>query len=294
MDLVTALKVFAEVARRRSFSRAAEHLRMANGNVTKHVAWLERRLGAQLLMRTTKSVSVTQAGMTALELGTDIVARIDALDETVRGAVGEARGVLRIGVRASFGLFHHTPVLQEFLEAHPDVQVALHVDDGRANIVAEGWDVSLRITRQLEDMSLVATRLATVPRSVVAADDYLERRGWPASVQELGRHNCLVTSSDTWRFEGPDGETAVAVSGSLRTNMLEVLRSAALSGQGIAMFPRFMIEEDVRSGRLRTLLADRPPVSLNLYAIFPASRHMPMRVRAFVDFLKARLALLAA
>lgn len=292
MDRLKAIEIFSEVARGRSFTAAALRLGMAKGNVTKHVKWLEDLLGAQLLTRTTKSVSLTEAGLSLLEGGQHLLDSFDALESAVRGAVNDARGTIRIGAPPSFGAVHLVPLVTSFSAMHPDIQFAMHLDDGRVDIAGEGLDLSLRIAPSLKDTSLVAQKLGSVPQLLVAAQSYLATRGNPQTPEDLSRHDCLVhalkSPTNFWTFTGPDGKKSVRVSGSMRANFGEPLRHAAILGHGISMHPNYMVAQDIKENRLRIVLPAYQPVGLDIYAMYPSRRNMPGRVRLFLEFLRAR------
>ena len=189
MDKLRAIEVFIEVAQGLSFSRAAQSLGMARGNVTKHVAWLEQLMGVQLLTRSTKSVSLTESGLSLLENGRELLERAEGVEAAVRQSVKEPKGMLRLGAPPSFGAFHLIPIITAFSSAHPDIQVVLYLDDGRSDLVSEGLDMSVRIASSLKDTSHVAHRLAVVPQLLVASPEYLARRGTPKTVADLAGHD---------------------------------------------------------------------------------------------------------
>ena len=232
MDRLKAIEIFAEVARGRSFTAAAQRLGMAKGNVTKHVKWLEETLGAQLLARTTKSVSLTEAGLSLLEGGQNLLASFDAVEAAVRGAVKDAKGTIRVGTPPSFGAAHLVPLVTSFSATHPDIQFALHLDDGRVDIAGEGLDLTLRIAPSLKDTSLVAQKLGSVPQLLVASPAYLLSRAPLLTPDDLAHHDCLVhalkSPTNFWTFTGPNGKKSVRVTGSMRSNFGEPLRHAAL------------------------------------------------------------------
>lgn len=292
MDRLKAIEIFAEVARGRSFTAAAVRLGMAKGNVTKHVKWLEERLGAQLLTRTTKSVSLTEAGLSLLEGGQDLLDRFDAVEMAVRGAVRAPKGTIRVGTPPSFGAVHLVPLVTAFSAMHPDIQFVMHLDDGRADIAGEGLDLSLRIAPSLKDTSLVAQKLGSVPQLLVAAPSYLATRGEPQTPEALSQHDCLVNAlkspTNFWTLTGPGGRRSVRVSGSMRSNFGEPLRHAALLGQGISMHPNYMVTQDIQEGRLKVVLPAYRPTGLDIYAVYPSRRNMPGRVRLFLEFLRER------
>ncbi len=292
MDRLKAIEIFSEVARGRSFTAAAQRLGMAKGNVTKHVKWLEDLLGAQLLARTTKSVSLTEAGLSLLEGGQNLLDGLDALEAAVRGAVKDSKGTIRVGTPPSFGAAHLVPLVTAFSAIHPDIQFALHLDDGRVDIAAEGLDLSLRIAPSLKDTSLVAQKLGSVPQLLVASPAYLLARGKPQTPDDLTGHDCLVHAlkapTNFWTFTGSGGKQSVRVSGSMRANFGEPLRHAALLGQGISMHPNYMVTQDIQKGRLKWLLPAYQPDGLDIYAMYPSRRNLPGRVRLFLEFLRER------
>jgi DNA-binding transcriptional LysR family regulator len=296
MDKLKAIEVFIEVAQGLSFSGAAQRLGMAKGNVTKHIAWLEQTLGVQLLTRTTKSVSLTESGLSLLENGRELLDRVDSIDAAVRQSVKEPKGMLRLGAPPSFGAFHLVPIITAFSSAHPDIQVVLYLDDGRTDLVAEGLDMSVRIATSLRDTSQVAQRLAVVPQLLVASPDYLRRRGTPKTIADLAKHECMVhalkSPTNIWTFMGDaqgaevSGKTTVRVHGTIRANYGDPLRHAAMLGHGISMHPTYMVMQDIQEGRLVSVLPQFRPVGVDIYAVFPSRKNMPVRVRTFLDFLR--------
>ncbi len=286
MDRLRAIEIFAEVARGRSFTGAAVRLGMAKGNVTKHVAWLEALLGAQLLTRTTKSVSLTEAGQQLLEGGNDLLQRFDAVGEAVRSAVKAPKGSIRIGTPPSFGAAHLVPMITSFSNQYRDIQFELQLDDGRLDIAGEGLDLSLRIAPALKDTSLIAQRLGSVPQLLVASQAYVGARGEPKSLDELSKHDCLINTlkspTNYWRFIG---EKPVRVYGRMRSNFGDSLRHAALLGYGISMHPTYMVDEDIAAKRLKVILPKYLPTGLDVYAVYPSRRNMPGRVRLLLDSL---------
>jgi len=293
MDRLRALEIFTEVARGRSFTAAAQRLGMAKGNVTKHVAWLEKLLGAQLFNRTTKSVSLTEAGLSLLEGAQDLLERYEVVGESVRGAVKAPVGVIRVGTPPSFGAVHLVPMIAGFSDDYPDIQFALHLDDGRVDIAGEGLDLSIRIAPSLKDMSLVAQKLGSVPQLLVASPGYLKARGTPRTPEDLAQHSCLVnvlkSPTSLWTFFGPGGgRKQVRVSGAMRCNFGEALRHAALLGRGVSMHPNYMVTEDIQQRRLKVVLPAWRPTGLDVYAVYPSRRNMPIRVKLFLEYLRDR------
>jgi len=290
MDRLKCLQVFAEVARGGSFVGASVRLGMSRASVTKHVAWLEQSLQARLFNRSTKRVGLTEAGLRLLDNAGPLLRQFEEVEASVREAVNLPRGVIRVGTPPSFGSHHLTPIVARFAESHPDIQIALTLDDGRADLIAEGLDLSIRIAPGMQDASHVAQPLTKAPQVLVAAPAYLAAQGSPAAPQELARHNCLVhtlkSPTHIWRFGGPGGPYAVRVRGSISANFGEALRQAALEGHGIAMHPHYMVSDDLDAGRLVVVLPEHEPIALDIYVIYSTRHNVPARVRAFLEFLK--------
>jgi DNA-binding transcriptional LysR family regulator len=292
MDRLRAIEIFTEVAKSKSFTAAAERLGVSKGNVTKHIQWLEETFGAQLLTRTTKTVSLTEAGQNLLNGSEDLLNNYGNLESNVRGEVSSPKGLIRVGAPPSFGASHLIPLITTFSNMYPDIAFAMHLDDGRLDLASESLDLSLRITPTLKNSSLVALKLGSVPQRLVASDAYLKKRGVPKSLNDLTEHDCLINSlkspTSHWSFTGPEGKKTIRVTGSMRANFGEPLRHAALHGQGISMHPEYMIADDLREKRLRVVLPKFRPIGLDIYAVYSSRLNTPGRVRLFLDFLQNR------
>jgi len=291
VDRLHCLKIFAEVARNSSFAEAAQRLGMSRAGVSKHVAWLEESIGAQLLQRTTKQVNLTEAGLRVLENGLMLLDRYEEIEADVRNSVSEPRGVIRVGTPPSFGARHLMPLVARFTELYPDIQVFLSLDDGRANLISEGLDLSVRIAPALEDASQRAHLLMKAPQVLVASPAYLKRVGKPKSLQDLTQHNCLVHTlkfpTNIWRFTGPDGQAAaIRVRGPICSNFGDTLQNAAVLGYGISVHPYYMVSDDLAAGRLVVLLPEWEPTELDIYVMYSARQKLPVRVRALLDFIR--------
>jgi DNA-binding transcriptional LysR family regulator len=293
LDRLTGLEVFARVAGAGSLSAAARALGMSQTMVTKHVAALESRLGVKLFHRTTRRLSITEAGRNYLESSARILAEIEAADAAVAADRVEPRGLLRLNAPVSFGARQIAPLLAEFAQRHPRVTVELGLNDRLVDLVEEGWDLAIRIGN-LSNSSLIARRIAPCRIVVCAAPSYLKARGTPRTVASLADHNCLGytlsqrTPIDRWVF---GADVGVQISGNLRANNGDALRAAAIAGQGIIHQPTFIVADDIREGRLVALALDQPTVELGgIYAVFLPDRHPPARVRAFIDFIAGRFA----
>ena len=295
LDRLKGLEVFAKVAAAGSFSAAARALGMSQTMVTKHIAALEARLGAKLFHRTTRRLSITEAGRSYLESSERILAEIEAADAALAADRVEPRGLLRLNAPVSFGTRQIAPLLAEFTERHPLVTVELGLNDRLVDLAEEGWDLAIRIGN-LSNSSLIARRIAPCRIAVCAAPAYLKAHGTPLTVSSLAGHNCLGytlsqrTPIDRWVF-GARADVSIQISGNLRANNGDALRAAALAGQGIIHQPTFIVADDLRAGTLVALTLDQPTVELGgIYAVFPPDRHPPARVRAFIDFIAARFA----
>jgi len=290
MDRLRCMEVFIEVARTGSFAASARNLGMSRAAVTKHVARLEDLLGARLLNRTTKQVGLTEAGLMASAGGRQLLERYDAIEADVRESTRTPRGVVRVGTPPAFGTYHMVPLVAAFAERHPDIQVVLSLDTGDANLVAQGLDLSVRITLEREDASHVAQPLAKAPQLLVASPDYLARHGTPRTLAELAEHNCLVhvikSPTGIWRFAGPQGPASVRVRGTIASNFGDALMQAALRGYGISMHPYYMVSQSLDEGRLVAVLPEYAPDAHDVYVIYSSRQNLPERVRRFITFLR--------
>lgn len=291
MDRLNAIEAFVCVVERGGFAAAATSLRKSRAMVSKHVRDLEERFGARLLHRTTRRVSLTEAGRIYYERCVQVLADLAEADDAVNAQQSSPRGTLRLNAPMSFGTMHLAAAVADFSALHPDVSVDMALNDRIVDLVQEGYDVAVRIGR-LADSMLIARRLAPCRMAVCAAPSYLARCGEPRTPAELGGHNCLgytyMSTWDEWRFEGPNGAQSVRVSGNLNSNNGEALAAAARRGLGIIVQPTFIIGEDLKAGRLVRLLADYQPFEPAISAVYPHARHLSAKVRSFVDFLTGR------
>jgi molybdate transport repressor ModE-like protein len=285
------LQVFVRIAETGSFSAAARDLGLSKSAASKKLAALEDRLGARLVNRTTRRLSLTEAGLDFLERAQRILAELEEAERAAGRLTDEPRGMLKVNAPMSFGIQHVAPALADFMVRYPDLSVTLDLDDRRVSLVDEGYDVAVRIA-DLPDSSLVARKLAPARRVVCASPAYWADRGVPAHPRELAGHNCLIytylPAQNDWRFRGPGGAVTVRVAGNLKANNGDVLREAALAGLGVCLVPTFLVGGDLRAGRLQTVLDDFADDSLAIYAVYPHRRHLSAKVRAFVDFLAGR------
>jgi DNA-binding transcriptional LysR family regulator len=289
MDTLEGMRTFATVVAEGSFSKAAKRLDRSPQLVSKYVAQLENRLGVRLLNRSTRRLSVTEAGQAYFERCQGIVAEVDELEDAIGNMTEAVRGVLKINAPMTFGMHHLTPAIAEFQTGHPDLKVDLALDDRVVDVVHEGFDLAIRIAR-LEASSLIARRLAPVNLVVCASPGYLEARGIPTTPADLVDHDCLgytyASTRDLWRFEHEGGTEEVQVSGRFRANNGDALRTAALAGHGLIMQPTFIVSEDLRAGRLVRVMTSYSITPLNVYAVYAHRQLLSNKVRVFVEFLR--------
>lgn len=291
MENLERMAIFARVVETKSFSEAARRLGLSKSLVSKQITHLERSLGARLLNRTTRTMSVTEAGAVFYEHCARIVEELEEGRLAVSRLNAEPRGVLRLSASVAFGTLHIAPALPEFLEKFPDLTVDMAITDRYVDLAEEGYDVAVRIADN-PGQHLVARRLAGVKRVVCATPEYFSRRGAPRTPADLVHHNCLtythMTPQGAWRFQGPEGELSVSISGNLKLNDDEALSQAVLGGLGLALLPTFIIGKDLQAGRLRSVLSEYVSEERQIYAVYLPNRHLTAKVRAFIDFLARR------
>jgi DNA-binding transcriptional LysR family regulator len=291
MDKLDAMMAFARVVSLGSFTEAGRALGITRSAVSKAVMELEQLLGARLLDRTTRRVSATEAGRAYYESCVDILARVEETERQVSRLHDEPSGVLKINGPMSFGALYLGPAIADLMAAYPALKIELSLNDRFIDPLEEGVDVTIRIA-QLADSTLIARRLAPARRVIVASPAYIEHHGMPAEPADLMQHRCLnyghSTALQRWQLTR-EGETI-----SVRTNCImcsnngDVLRAAALAGQGLAQLPTFLVGPDIAAGKLRTLLEDFRPPALGIFALYAPNRYLAAKVRILIDFLVDR------
>jgi len=286
MTDIADMEIFARVVGAGSMSAAGREMGLSPAVISKRIRRLETRLGTRLLQRTTRQLALTEAGQGFYERVLAILASIEEAESFVTRRSTMARGTLKVSAPTSFGRMHIAPYLGRFIEAHGDLQINCTLSDEFIDVVAEGYDVAIRIA-ELTDSSLVARRLAPVYRVLCAAPAYLKRHGEPQSVEQLADHVCLAAQQQIpWRLEGPEGSVTVRPAAPLATNSNEVVREAVMSGMGIALRSTWDVGPDLASGRLRVVMpAYQASDRVGVYAIYPTRRFLPAKVRLFIDFL---------
>lgn len=278
--------IFARIVASGSMSQAARDLGLAPAMVSKRIKKLEERLGARLFQRTTRQISLTEAGEGFYERVLAILATVEEAESFVSGKAGDVAGRIKLSAPTSFGRMHVAPHLKTFFTRYPKISVHLILSDDYQDIVGEGYDLALRIGK-LGDSTLVARRLAPVTRILCAAPSYLAERGIPKTASDLADHACIPAHNRAdWHLVGPEGPVTVKPEGPLATNSSEVIREAVLSGLGIALRSTWDIGPALSDGRLVRVLPDYDSAtSIGLYALYPSRQYLPAKVRALIDFL---------
>jgi len=292
MDRLDEMAAFAAVADARSFTQGARRLGVSSAQISKLVARLEDRLGARLLNRTTRDVSLTDTGRAYLERARALLEDFEALEGSVRDEAGP-RGLLRISAPVAFGAKQLDPALFDFAEAYPEVSIEVSYADRLVNLVDEGFDVGVRIG-QLSDSSLIARKLAPVRMVTCASPAYLQAHGMPQTPADLPAHEAIIDLNmrdpNVWNY-GAEGECMeTRVHGRLRFASPEACLAAAERGFGIARAPDFVAADSLKSGQLSTLLCNFESEMVHVHAVYPHARHLAAKVRVFVDFLATRFA----
>lgn len=282
------LHAFASVVENGSFTAAAQALGQTKSAISKQVAGLEERLGARLLNRTTRRMSPTEVGQAFYERCRRIITELEEAERAVTELHAEPRGTLRINAPMSFGTRHLASAIADFMDLHPDLSVTVDLNDRLVDVIEDGYDVVIRITR-LPDSSLIARKLAPFRRAICASPAYWEEHGRPEKPEDLRHHQCLLytylLSGNEWSFIGPSSQTTVRVTGRFKANNGDALLSAARKGLGVLNTPSFIAYDDLCSGRLEPVLSEYSDINASIYAIYPHNRHLTAKVRLFVDFL---------
>ncbi|GCF91670.1 LysR family transcriptional regulator [Shewanella sp. M-Br] len=293
MEHFSALPIFVTVVECGSFSLAGQKLGLSKSAVSKRITLLEQSLGIQLLHRTTRSLSLTEAGARyfdyvrpAVKLAAD---GLDAISELQQAPQGN----LRIAIPMVFGRLHIAPLIPEFLRRYPKIQLQMQMDDKTTDLIAGGFDLAIRIG-ELPDSSLIARKIAPCLSVICASPEYIARHSAPQTPQQLSQHNCLFYSyfrdGVEWTFLSLQGSTRIQPNGNYQVNNSDAIHQATLDGVGIANLPRFMVDADLQVGRLQALLADHPLPEHGIYAVYPQRKYLPTKVSVLIEFLMELLA----
>lgn len=283
------LDEFVAVAECGSFSRAAERLRLSSSHVSRQVALIEERLQARLLYRTTRRVSLTEAGQTFFVRCQRLIEERDEAFLTISDLHSGPTGLLRMTAAIAYGERFIVPLVNDFMAQHPQLKVEIDLTNRALDMVHEGFDLAIRLGR-LNESSLVATRLAPRAMHLCAAPAYLEKYGRPHTLSELGQHNCLIGTSDIWLFQQDGREFAFRPTGNWRCNSGQAVLDATLRGFGLSQLPEYYLNDLLRSGELISLLEANQPPNAAVWAVYPQRRYALPKVRLLIDALKGGLA----
>jgi len=288
LDRLDAIRAFQRVVETGSFSAVAREKGVAQPTISKLVAALEAHLGAQLLNRTSRSLSLTEAGQDYYEASSKLLVDLDAAESRIGRRQAAPSGLLRVTLSAGFGRMHVVPLLPAFFALYPEVAVDITISDRFVDLVEEGLDLAIRIGH-LNDSALIARRIGSSMRRTVASQSYLDRHGTPLSPQDLTHHQGITFvfrgAPQEWRFRGPDGPVDIEPSGRLRANDGENIRQAVLSGLGIAHAPGWLFHTEIQRGEVKVLLADWQTQAEPISAVYQATRRQSTKARVFIDYL---------
>ena len=293
MDKLSAIQTFIRVAEAGSFSAVAKYLGTSQSSVSKSVAALEKDLGTQLLSRTTRSISLTEEGERYFEQVRRLVAEIQDAEFALKKGEHQLSGILRVAASVGYGRKVLMPLIDQFLKEHTAVKIDLNLNDGFIDIVEQGIDVAIRIG-DLPDSSLLAKRVGTTHRALMASKDYLKKIknsiDEPKIPADLEQHHCVIytglQSRNIWEFSSQDGSSVkVRVSGNFQSNSSEAIRAAGINGMGLCYSPTWLFDDEIKSGIMKILLADWPMRPLPIHAVYPPQRKNSAKVKAFVEHL---------
>jgi DNA-binding transcriptional LysR family regulator len=288
MSKIQEMSSFVAVVDAGSFVGAAEATGMSKAAVSRHVGELEKRLGVRLLQRTTRRLSLTEEGRMFFGRARELLESIEDAESELTLRTGEAQGVIRVNAPLTFGALHLAPLWGPFADANPKVSLDITLSDRVVDVVEEGYDLAIRITR-IPDSTLVTRKLATTRMVLCASPAYLKRHGKPVHPRELGRHAVISytywSTRDEWRFTGPKGAVVVHINSRIHTNNGDTCRRAALAHHGVILQPDFIVGEDLRRGALVELMPTYRSIDIGIYAVYPSRKHLSLKTRRLIDFL---------
>jgi len=291
IDIVAGMRVFTAVVDAGSFAGAADKLDLSRGMATRYVAQLEEHLGVRLLNRTTRKLSLTEAGSDYYQRATQVLAMIEEAESSVAQEASIPRGTLRVTSSVTFGVHHLGWAITEYLQRNPGVQIDVTLNDRVVDLVEEGFDLGIRVATRI-DPGLVARKLTPARMLTCASPGYLKKNGMPKSPEDLVSHNCLSYAywslGNEWHFKRKGTVKKVRVSGNLRGNNGDILVNAASEGLGVILHPTFLLYEALRQRKLVPILEDWETDHLTVFAVYPHRKFLPPKVRSFIDFLAER------
>ncbi|MCB6182495.1 LysR family transcriptional regulator [Leeia sp. TBRC 13508] len=292
MDVLLGMRVYVRVVEAGSFAKASEQLDISTTTTSRIIGDLEEHLGTRLLQRTTRKINLTESGRAYLERCYQIIQDIDEAECAARIETQQLSGLLRLNAPVTFGVNHLSHLLGQFQTQHPDLQLEVQLSDRTIDLIEEGCDLAIRITRQLAP-NLIARKLANIQMITCASAAYLAKYGTPKHPNELANHACLIYTnsdqSDVWHYLEDKHPIKVKVKGPFQANNGDLLRQAAIRGEGIIMEPTFSVGNALKNGELTPILLDYPIEGFQLYAVYTSRRHLPAKARALVEYLHQSL-----
>lgn len=289
MDKLTSMKVFERVAKAGSFVGGARELNISRAMATKHIMFLEAELRTRLFNRTTRSLSLTDMGVSYLERCSQVLLDIEDMESAITHLQTEPRGTLKISAPPVIGAIHITRAVAEFLKSYPDLNVEMILQSSHADLIDDGIDIAIYLG-DLDDTSMVARKLASSSMIVCASPEYLEKHGVPQTPEDLLNHSCLVNwasaPQDKWKFKTDTGFVTINVSGRMQTNVAEANRVAALNGLGLVVLATYVVRRDIEKGKLKAVLENYALPPLDIHAVYPHRKYLSAKVRYFLDFLQ--------
>ena len=288
MSKIQEMSSFVAVVEAGSFVGAAHTTGLSKAAVSRHVGELEQRLGVRLLQRTTRRLSLTEEGRMFFESAKELLESIDEAESQLTQRSGEARGVIRVNAPLTFGALHLAPLWGPFADANPKVSLDITLSDRVIDVVDEGYDLAIRITR-IPDSTLITRKLASTRMVLCGSPQYLQRRGTPVHPHELSQHAVISytywSTRDEWHFTGPEGPVNVRIVSRIHTNNGDTCRRAALAHHGLVLQPDFIIGEDLRRGELVEVMPEYRSIEVGIYVVYPSRKHLPLKTRRLIDFL---------
>lgn len=291
MDTLDGMKTVVAVVETGSFTAASERQGLSKALVSKYVGEVESRLGVRLFNRSTRRLALTEAGQRYYDQVIPLLEEFEVLVDNVTGEQSTPRGLLRISVPQTFGEMILSPLLPKFLDANPEMSIDLQLSDRKIDMLEEGIDVVIRIGG-VDDSSLIARRIRTLPLLLCASPAYIKRYGEPENAQHISQHHCIIDSNfrigKQWPIVSPDGQTdLIEVSSKIAANSPRAVKAITMAGGGIGMIPRFIVESEIEQGLLQEILPGHRTLEFGLFAIYPHRRYLSKKVRCFIDFLIA-------
>ncbi len=293
-QLLDGILVFTEVVKAGSFTLAAEVSGHSTSYISKEINKLEERLGVRLMNRTTRSLHLTPEGRLYFEQCAQIISEAEQIENALAGHQVEPKGKLRVSCPTSLGVSQLPAIFAQFLDAHPLVDLIVDLNDRKVDLIADGFDVLIRASAQLDDSSLISRKVMGSEAVTLASPDYLARHGTPKKPQDLSAHACITYSNlptpNQWRFVDKHGqEEVITVKEKFQTNNATLEVAMCVAGHGITRLPRFVLGDELQRGALVELFSDYERTPIDVFTIYPSRKHMSSKVRAFIDFIAAHL-----